>query len=433
MHFRNPMKTVFALIDCNNFYVSCERVFDPALEHRPVVVLSNNDGCVVARSDEAKELGIQMGTPFFKCRDLIRKHRGRVFSSNYSLYADMSQRIMQTLEQFTPDLELYSIDEAFLQLKAGNSFALEQLGRRIANTVRRHTGIPISIGIGPTKTLAKVANKIAKRSASGVLDITDHPATDILLESIPCEDVWGIGHRYGKLLKRNGTSTARNLKYADDAWVRKKMTIVGLRTVWELRGISCISLETAVPSKKGICSSRSFGRPVETMDELSEALTDYTARAAEKLRKQHCIASILQVYLGTNRFNPEPQYRTHITCKLPEATAYTPELVRYAVLCLKKIHRPGYRYKKVAVFLSGIQPQKYFQSNLFLNTRNNFSKKRRFMKAVDSINAKWGRNTVRFAAAGIEKPWRMRRQYTSPHYTTRWSDLPIVKAAGPAK
>jgi DNA polymerase V len=422
------MKTVFALVDCNNFYVSCERVFDPSLEHRPVVVLSNNDGCVVARSNEAKALGIQMGTPFFKCRDLIRKNSGKVFSSNYSLYADMSQRVMRTLEQFTPDFEIYSIDEAFLEFRAEDLFSLEQLGRRIKNTIRQHTGIPISIGIGQTKTLAKIANKIAKQSASGTFDITDHPDTDILLESIPCNDVWGVGMQYEKLLKLNGILTARNLKYADDAWLRKKMTVMGLRTVWELRGISCIPLEMATLSKKGICSSRSFGKPVETLNELAEALADYTAIAAEKLRKQRSVAPILQVYLSTNRFKPEPQYSAHITYKLPEATAYTPELVRYATACLGKIYRPGYQYKKVSIFFAGIQPQKYLQPNLFPVTRNTFAQKSRFMNAVDSINGRWGSNTAQFAAAGIKKSWRMRRQYTSQHYTTRWSDLPVVKA-----
>ncbi len=422
------MKEVFALIDCNNFYVSCERVFNPSLEHRPVVVLSNNDGCVVARSDESKALGIQMGTPFFKCREIIKKHNGCFFSSNYSLYADMSQRIMQTLEQFSPDLEVYSIDEAFMKLKVCNLPVLEQLLDRIRKTILQHTGIPVSIGTGQTKTLAKAASRIAKHQKNGIASLADHHKTDALLETISSNDVWGVGRQYGKLLKEHGLDTARHLKYADDTWIRKKMTVMGLRMVWELRGVSCIPLEMATPPKKSICSSRSFGRPVETLKELTEALADYTARAAEKLRKQQCIASILQVHLTTNRFKHGPQYSAHTTCTFSEATNYTPELIHRAALCLRKIYRPGYKYKKISLLLTGIHKQNHLQPDMFLDTSRNSAQKQGFMKAVDSINREWGRNTVQFATAGIRKPWSMKRQHTSPLYTTQWDDLPIVKA-----
>ena len=335
------------------------------LRKKPVVVLSNNDGCVIARSNEAKALGIKMGAPFFQNRELFKKNSVRFFSSNYSLYGDMSCRVMTTLQQFTPDLEIYSIDEAFFSLDGFSD--LTRYGRRIRKTVKQHTGIPVSIGIAPTKTLAKVANKIAKKNLSlqGVLDLAEVEDLDSLLETVAVEDIWGVGCRYAAMLNRHGITNACQLKNADDAFIQKTMTIVGLRTVHELRGEPCIELEQSPPPKKAIGSSRSFGKPVEELEELLESVSDYVSRAAEKLRTQNSAAATVQVYLTTNRFKNEPQYANYISCTLPTPTAYTPDLIACAQACLKAIYRKGYRYKKTGILLTGLTPANGLQLNLF--------------------------------------------------------------------
>jgi len=424
------MKTIFALVDCNNFYVSCERVFNPKLEGKPVIVLSNNDGCVVARSDEVKALGVKMGIPAFKCKDLIKKHRIHVYSSNYALYGDMSQRVMDTLAQFTPDLEIYSIDEAFLSLSGFTSLNLTQYGKHIKNTIKKWTGIPVSIGISPTKTLAKVANHIAKKNPQfeGVFDITEHPQIDVLLDSIEVADVWGIGYQYSQFLNQNGIYTALQLKNAPDKWIKKHLTVVGLRTVDELRGISCIPLEQVAPPKKGIISSRSFGRPVETLAELKEAVATYVSRAAEKLRSQKSVASCVHVFLTTNRFKDEPQYSNYATFWLPIPTAYTPDLIHYAHQNLEKMFKPGYRYKKAGIMLTGILSQQQVQLNLITPSYHP-SREKILMKTIDQINARWGSDTVKYAVAGIQRLWKMRQSKKSPRFTTYWKEIPVVRTS----
>ena len=428
----NVMKEIFALVDCNNFYVSCERVFNPSLEKLPVVVLSNNDGCIIARSNEAKALGIKMGTPLFKCRDLIDEHRVKVLSSNYALYGDWSQRVMSTLQHFIPELEVYSIDEAFLSLEGFKRNQLTGYAHRIKQRVRQWTGMPVSIGIGPTKVLAKIANKVAKdhRRHDGVFTFTDHTGIDTVLDSIEAGETWGIGRRSATFLKRHAITTARDLKYAPDAWVRQHLTVVGLRVVWELRGIPCIPLEEAPPPKKGIGSSRSFGRPVESLLDLSEALSDYVSRAAEKLRAQKSITSFIQVYLSTNRFKDEPQYSNAATLRLPVPTAYTPDLIYFAREGLKSIYRTGYRYQKVGVFMTGILDQDRIQGNLFLTGHGgqHLTLQRKLMNTIDCINKRWGGNTIQCAASGVRKDWKMRQSVKSPNYTTCWAELPVVKA-----
>lgn len=421
------IRPMVALVDCNNFYVSCERVFNPALAGRPVVVLSNNDGCVIARSNEAKALGIAMGAPFFQNRALFGRNGVRFFSSNYALYGDMSGRVMATLGQFTPDLEVYSIDEAFLSLDGFGDLTRYALGIRAA--VGRHTGIPVSIGIAPTKTLAKAANKIAKTDASlqGVLDLSAVRDPDSLLEGVAAGDVWGVGPRYAALLRRRGITTARALKYAADGLIRKHMTIAGLRTVRELRGEPCIGLEQAPPPKKAIGSSRSFGSPVERLDELLESVSDYVSRAAEKLRAQGCAAAAVQVYLTTNRFADEPQYANWRSRTLPAPTAYTPELIACAQACLRAMYRRGYRYKKTGILLAGLVPARGRQLGLFAGRRDH-ARETALMEALDGLNRRYGRNTVQFAASGVDRRWRMLQSYRSPCFTTRWSELPAVKA-----
>jgi len=431
--------SVFALADCNNFYASCERVFNPDLIGRPLVVLSNNDGCVIARSNEAKALGVAMGEPFFKREGFFKQHGVRVYSSNYALYGDMSQRVMRTLGRFTPELEIYSIDEAFLDLDSFGARDLDDYGREIRRTVRQWTGIPISIGIGPTKTLAKIANRMAKKfpEHQGVFRVPQPvaglprapviPGLDALLDRIDVADVWGVGRRYAIKLERYGIRNARQLKDADEAWVRKKMTIQGLHTVLELRGISCLALELAPPPKKSIMVSRSFGRPVATLTEMREAVAAFAARCAEKLRAQQSRAAFLAVFLMTNPHKDEPQYSNILTARLPVATANTPDLIRLALDCLERIYKDGYSYKKAGVMLSGVEPDATRQLSLLDPTPRLAARQNDLMRALDSVNAKWGRNTLHYAATGIGRPWQMRQERKSGRFTTCWQELPIVR------
>jgi len=422
------MGKVYALVDCNSFYVSCERVFRPGLRGRPVVVLSNNDGNAVALSPEAKALGIPFGAPFFKWRDFMEKNGVSWFSSNYTLYGDLSCRVMDCLSAFTPDMEVYSIDEAFLILDARGD--LPALGRDIKETVARWTGIPVSVGIGETMTLAKLANRMAKRepAAGGVCSMAGRDDMDILLDGINVEDIWGVGLQYRKMLHKNGISTALHLMRADDRWIRKHMTVMGLRMVWELRGRPCLSLEEAPRPKKVIVSSRSFGAPSVDINELREALATYVTRAAEKIRRQRSAVSSVTVYLCTNRFREkDPQYSAGITCALPVPTAYTPALIHYSGKMLDKIFKTGYKYKKVGVMFTGIVPEDGIQLSLFDPYRET-PRRKDLMKVMDGINASMGRNTVHFAAEGIVKPWAMRRAFLSGRYTTRWDEIPVVWA-----
>jgi len=424
------MKPIVGLVDCNNFYVSCERVFNPALEGKPVVVLSNNDGCIIARSNEAKALGIKMGEPAFKVEKFLEKHNVRVFSSNYSLYADMSQRVMETLALFTPDIEVYSIDEAFLSLERMPIRSFPHFAGHIQTTVKKWTGIPVTVGIAPTKTLAKIANETAKKNPAykGVLNLIDHPDIDRILGAIDVSDVWGVGRQYTKFLRRHGICTALDLKNASCDWIKKYMTIVGVRTVLELRGISCIEFEDAPPPKKGICASRSFGKKIDSPADLKEALASYVARAAEKLRAQRSVASCLQVYLTTSPFREDAQYYNVATTFLPVATSYTPELIRYAFRMLEKIYKPGYKYHKIAVMLTEIKPQDCLQRDMFVAEEGG-GNRQRLMETVDTVNARWGRDTLSYAAGGVQQSWKMRRAKLTPRFTTQWHELPVVRAS----
>lgn len=425
------MKDRIALVDCDNFYVSCERVFNLRLKDKPVVVLSNNDGCIVARSQEAKDLGIPMGAPFFQYKNLIQNHEVQVHSSNYALYGDMSRRVMETLKCFSPKVEIYSIDEAFLDLTGFSDKNLTKYGNLIRNTVKQHIGIPVTIGTAPTKVLAKIATRIAKKDKNlhGVFDITSHPKPDKLLATVAVEDVWGIGSQYTKLLNSQGILTARDLKYASPQWIRKHLTIVSLRILRELNGEPCIPLEELPPPKKGIASSRSFGKPVETLEEMTEAISEYVSRAAQKLRLQNSVASFLQVYISTNRFKQGPQYANLITSTFLTPTAFTPELIRKARECIQQIYQPGYKYQKAGVFLGGIIPQSQRQLSLFsqenLKERN---KRTELMATLDKVNRRLGNNTLQVASQGTTKTWKMNQSFISPHYTTRWQEIPVVKA-----
>jgi len=420
------MDRIFALVDCNNFYASCERVFNPSLEHKPVVVLSNNDGCIIARSNEAKALGIRMGQPLFECKDLIARNKVRVFSSNFSLYGDLSRRVMEVLSMFTPEMEVYSIDEAFLDL-TGMPGDLTTYGRSIRQRVKQWVGIPVSIGIGTSKTLAKAAAKVAKKApgCGGVFDITGHE--EEVLAGVEVGDIWGVGHRYARFLRDHGILNARDLRNAPDEWVRKHMTVMGLRMVTELRGVSCIPLDEAEPPKKSILCSRSFGRKVYRIEELEEAAAAYAARAAEKLRDQGSAAQCVQVYLMEFPFNDGFPKTRICSTSFPVATAYTPELIRVAKALIRRIYHRGPAYRKVGVMLSGIVQRGQVQLNLFHEGREG-EREIRLMGTVDKMNQRWGRGTVTFAASGFERPWWMRQTHRSAQFTTSWAEIPVVKA-----
>ncbi|KHK01014.1 Y-family DNA polymerase [Desulfovibrio sp. TomC] len=422
--------TTFALVDCNNFYASCERVFAPHLAGRPVVVLSNNDGCIIARSAEAKALGVPMGQPAFQCRDLFARHGIAVFSSNYALYGDMSARVMVTLSRFAPAMEIYSIDEAFLDLTGLPGGAAGQ-ARRIRETVARWTGIPVSVGIGPTKTLAKLANRAAKKhpACDGVLDFSTHPDPDALLESVPIEDVWGIGRRYGAMLAGHGILSARAFRDLPREFVQKRMTVQGVHTQLELRGFSCLDLEKAPPAPKTLMSSRSFGRAVTVRDELAEALAEYVSRVAAKLRRRGLVASGMQVFVQTYAdASGRPPYANTACAAPPSPTDHTATLISLAGRALADIFRPGWRYKKAGVILLGLESRAGRQLSLLDAPAPEAARNARLMAALDAVNAKWGKDTLAPAACGIGKLWAMRQEKRSPRYTTVWDELPVARA-----
>jgi DNA polymerase V len=417
------MKQIFALVDCNNFYASCERIFNPGLKNKPIIVLSNNDGIVVARSNEAKDLGIGMGVPAFEVAGLIEKHKMEVFSSNYTLYADMSSRVMETLSTFTPDVEIYSIDEAFLNL-AGFRHSLTEYGHQIRQTVKQWTGIPVTVGIGQTKTLAKIANRIAKHSgkAKGVLDLTDSLYLDMALAQVPVEKVWGVGIKTAIKLKRMGLKTALDLSRADINRIKSQFGVVGARTVYELRGVCCYPLEQNPPAKKSIAVSRMFGEPVESIEQLKEAAASYASRAGEKLREQRLAAGLLTVYVTTSRFIKNKYFNSH-TVELEVSTNDTTELIKTALLCIEKLYRKGCQFKKCGIILNALVPEKQVQQNLF----NHFDrqKSKRLMEAIDRINTRMD-SPLRWAAEGLRQPWQVKFKRRSKRYTTCWNELPEV-------
>lgn len=427
--------SIVAVVDCNNFYASCERVFRPKLEKHPIVVLSNNDGCVIARSNEAKKLGIKMGAPAFEFKSLFNSFNVAVFSANFPLYADMSSRVMRVLADFIPRLEVYSIDEAFLSLDEFDYTDVIGFSQKIAQTVNKWTGIPVSIGIGKTKTLAKVANDIAKRNPHyrGVVSLySDDKAsslnTDKMLHAVDVSDVWGIGRSYAGFLYSNNIYTALQLKNCDDKWVQKNLSINGLKTVHELRGIECISLDDVKVSRKSVISSKSFRQQVTDLPGMREAVASFMARAAEKLREEHLVASCIHVWIITNRYNSkEKQYNNSLSLHIPEATSYTPLLVEQAFRVLDKIYKPGYRYKKASVMLTELSPETTHQIHLF-TPQKKIDEHLKLMRVVDKINSYWGREAIHFASQGLPKAgWKQNPQFKSPRYTTRWEELLQIK------
>lgn len=419
---------MFAIIDCNNFYASCERVFKPELQSQPIVVLSNNDGCVIARSNEAKDLGIKMGQAYFEVKRLCEAGKVQVFSSNYTLYGDMSNRVMMELESAWPEIEIYSIDEAFLDLSQLPADKLKAFCEHLQQKIKKNTGIPVSIGIGKTKTLAKLSNFVAKKVIkSPVFDIT--PTADFWLKKIEVGDVWGIGRQWVKKLEGLGIKTAYDLSRQPPILMRKKFNVVLTRTILELQGSPCLSLEDYQP-QKSIISSRSFGTMQQYLPPISEALSSYCAKASQKLRRQGSVAGRVSVFLRTNQFRGDlPQYHMSISVNLIHPSNDVRVITRWANRCLEQIYKPGYLYKKVGVSLDELSPIEMVQFEL-LNPVSEDKKRQSsaVMAILDKINHKYGRGTLKLLAEGFNKQWSARSNHCSPCYTTRWSDLPKVKA-----
>jgi DNA polymerase V len=419
---------MFALVDCNNFYASCERVFNPKIVYRPVIVLSNNDGCVIARSNEAKALGFKMGDPYFKVRDLVERHQVAVFSSNYTLYGDMSSRVMQTLERFAPEVEIYSIDEAFLNLAGIAQDQLNDLARSIRRTVRQWTGIPVSVGIGPTKTLAKAANHIAKKNpaADGVWSIISEEQRQESLARLPVGDIWGIGRQWAGFLEANGIGTAAAFARQPDGWIRTHLNVIGLRTATELRGTPCIPLELAPPPRKGLVVSRMFGRKLTDFEPVKEALVAYVTRAAEKLRRDRMVARHMQVFLQNSPFSATEAFFSNATgFQLPHLTSDTAELIGHATAALRRIYRPGPHYAKCGVMLTELTPEGTGQPDLF-DTRDQ-TRSRELMAALDAINRRMGRDTVFYAGSGIRRDWKAFANMKTQHFTTDWRQVMRIR------
>lgn len=429
---------VFALVDVNNFYASCEQLWEPKLRNRPVVVLSNNDGCVVARSKEAKAIGVPMGSPWFKLKDLAKQHRIIALSSNYELYADMSNRAVEVLRDFSPDIEVYSIDESFLSLDGMRGISKDSFtayGQEIRDRMARWVGLPVCVGVGNTKTRTKFANHLAKKNPcfDGVCDFESLSLSEQedWMARNEVGEVWGVGRRITQKLGTMGIHTVLDLQRADLELMRRTFSVVMQRTVRELQGCSCLPLEMMMPAKKQIMSSRSFGKPVYELEELKEAVATYICRAAEKLRAQNSVAGAVTVAVMTNRFKPdEPQYSRSVIVPIPDPTADSRILVAYAIRVLEQIYRPGFAYKKAAVMLSELTPKSQRQASLWDMEADELPRQRseRLVGVLDEINRRFGRGTLKIGSMGTAPAWTMKRERVSPRYTTRWGDIPKVLA-----
>lgn len=416
---------MIALIDCNNFYASCEKVFDPSIKNKPVIVLSNNDGCAIARSEEAKALNIGMAQPAFMITELIEQHDVRVFSSNYTLYGDMSARVMQVIREIVPKTEIYSIDEIFADLSNlyGDNFF--DLGRKIKKAVLDATGIPVSVGIAPTKTLAKMANRYAKKRdpATGVFSATQVAAIETMLSQTDVGDVWGIGKQHAVLLKSHNFYTAKDLLNAPEAWIRKNMSVVGIRLQKELKGISCLPWEESPKTRKNICTSRSFGKLITDKRAISQAIAKFTASCSEKLRKEKTVAKKLQVFIQTNPHRPEdPQYFGSVTLTLQVATNLSTELMKYAMKGLEMVYKYGYLYQKAGVMVLDLEEEKSIQMGIFDTQQR--SRDQLLMQKIDEVNKVFGKDMVRFGVHDYGNTWKLKQETHSPCYSTRIQDIP---------
>lgn len=420
---------VFALVDCNNFYASCEKLFRPDLADKPVVVLSNNDGCIIARSKEAKKLGIKMGMPVFQVQDLLQKHQVVAFSSNYALYADMSQRVMNTLESMAPRVEVYSIDESFLDL-TGVEFSqnLTDFGAQIKRVVQKNIGIAVCVGIAPTKTLAKLANHAAKTwpKTGGVVDLTDIVRQRKLLALLPVSEIWGIGAKLTKRLQQLGINSALQLADADPKFIRQHFSVVVERTVRELNGEPCIELEDVAPTKQQIISSRAFGERITDKQQMIEAVSEYVSRACSKLRKEQQHAKHLTLFMHTSKFNDDPPYSASKNVELEAPSSDTRVFLEKAMQLLDSLWVSGYRYAKAGVMLSDFYDPGVYQPSLFDGPYLEKASDHRLMQLMDTLNTKHGK-TLWFASQGLNQAWSMKREMLSPAYTTNWTELPVAR------
>ena len=416
-------KNKIALIDCNSFYVSCERLFNPKINNKPTVVLSNNDGCVISRSVEAKKIGIKMGEPYFKVKELVKKNNVHIFSSNYALYGDISRRVMKTLKSFSDKIEIYSIDEAFVDLSHIEEKEVENYGKQIRERILKWTGIPTSVGISNTKTLSKIANHIAKENKTGVIYLKEN--IDETLKNFHITNIWGVGKQLSKLYIKNGIDTAYKLKNISNTWVKKSTNVLGAKTVMELRGIACISLETQEAKRKSCCVSRSFGKKIESLEKLKESITTHCLNAAEKIRNDSQTARSITIYIRTSPFDKNRKYYSNsITIDLPVATSNSLELVKSAIKGLKKIYKYGYFYQKAGIILSKLREASENEFNLLAPIMEN--KSQTLMKAIDFTNAKYGRNAISIAQAGINNSWQMKREHSSQIATASFASLPKI-------
>ena len=422
-------KKKIALVDCNSFYVSCERLFNPSIIKKPVVVLSSNDGCVISRSTEAKKLGIKMGEPYFKVKKIVKENNVKTFSTNFALYGDISRRVMRTLKQFSPQMEIYSIDEAFLDLSSVKDEDLLEHGYKIRETILKWTGIPTSIGIGTTKTLSKAANYIAKKEKSGVIDLVNSKKIDELLSNIKINNVWGVGRQLTKFYIKNGISTAYDLKNMHNGWIKKNTNVFGSRTAMELRGFPCVSLEPYEEKRKNCSVSRSFGEKVTKLEELSEAVTKHCLNAAEKIRLDKQTVKKITVYIRTSPFQTGNNYYANSKdIDLPIRTNDSIVLIKQALAALENIYKKGYLYQKTGIVLSGLKDSDIYDKNLFSRI-NNDEKRIKLMQAIDNTNIKYGRNALSVAQARLKKKWNIKRQYSSKIDTACLDFLPTVKTA----
>ncbi len=421
------MQNAIALLDCNNFYASCERVFDASIKTKPVVVLSNNDGCVIARSEEAKKIGVTMGAPLFKVESLLEDNDVEILSSNYALYGDMSGRVMNLLHNFTPEVEIYSIDEAFLNLEP-RKHSLENLAHSIREKMYKWTGIPVSIGIAETKVLAKIANKRAKKAelkAQGVLNLYRSDKTEGILKETLVDEVWGIGYRSGLKLRTNNVLTAWQLRETDNRFIRRLLTVVGARIALELRGVKCLPFEQVVTKKHSITCSRSFGQTVSNYELIKEAVLYFLTRACEKMRKHNLAANAATIFIGTDRFRPVPEpYSQSATYSSTYPTDGNQEIQEWAIKTLERIFKPGFEYRKAGIILSGLVPNENLTKRMFEDER--FQQQHKLMKAIDEINQKFGKDTVRFGSVKTEGNWKMKQTRKSQSYTTNWDELLVV-------
>ena len=419
---------MIALVDCNNFYASCERLFAPELNNKPIVILSNNDGCVISRSNEAKEIGIEMGAPAFMMEEMLSRNQVAIFSSNYTLYGSISNRVMQTLSEFVPQMEIYSIDEAFLDLGQLKHNNIQDLAKKIRNTIILHVGIPVTIGIAPTKTLAKMANRFAKkeRKTDGVYLAETQEQINELLAYTRVEDIWGIGSEHSKKLAQQKIFTAAQLVRLNEEWIRKNMTVTGQRMFNELKAVPCIGWESMPAPRKAICTARSFGQLLSSFENIREALANYAGNCARKMRSQQSCSNLVQVFLQTNTHRTQDkQYFRSVNIQLPVATNDSGAIIAAALKGLSIIYREGYNFKKVGVMVLDLVPEHTVQLSVF--DESNHSRSKQAMAAFDSINTRFGKDIIRYAVQGYKKKWKLKQERLSPCYTTNINEVLTIK------